>query len=337
MNRREVREVDAINFLRSEAAQNPGRIVFPEILDDRVIAAVKQLSELNIAHPILIGDHHNIPDALKKTGLPPNRIEYVSPRQSPWFDGYVAAYCEQRGNVTEKIARKMMSRPLFFGGMMVSQGHADGMVAGLTYTTSWVIRAAGLTIGLKTGVSDPSSWFIMIVPEFRGERDKIFIFADAAVSVKPTAEQLAKIAVRTARNSRRLFHMEPKVAMLSFSTRGSSQHAETEKVIKATQLAKEMAPDLLIDGELQVDAALIPEIAAKKVADSPVAGQANVLIFPDLNAANIGYKLVQYLAHARAIGPILQGFRKPVSDLSRGATIEDIIDTTAVTVILAQR
>ena len=220
--------------------------------------------------------------------------------------------------------------------MMVAQGDADGIVCGVAHTTSSVIQAASLTIGFMEGITSPSSMFIMVIPEFREERNKILIFADAAVSIKPTAQQLAEIAVVTGRSMKKLLDIEPKIALLSFSTKGSASHEDTEKVIRAVELAKKMAPDLLIDGELQADAALIPEVSQKKVKESPVAGQSNVLIFPDLNAGNIAYKLVQYLARARAIGPFLQGFARPVSDLSRGASVEDIVGVTAVTVVQAQ-
>ena len=220
---------------------------------------------------------------------------------------------------------------------MVSQGDADGIVCGVSHATSSVIQASSLTIGFEKGVTNPSSLFIMQIPEFLGEKDKIIIFADAAVAIKPSAQQLAEIAVVTGKNVQNLLNLKPKIALLSFSTKGSASHEDTEKVIEATRLAQNMAPDLDIDGELQADAALIPEVARKKVSDSTVAGQSNVLIFPDLNAGNIAYKLVQYLGHAKAFGPFLQGFAKPVSDLSRGASVEDIIGVTAVTVVQAQK
>jgi len=297
---------------------------------------VVKISQEKIALPILIGEQEAILGECKKLNLNLDQIPIVAPSKSPQFSQYVNMYCSKRSNVTDKVAEKLLTKPLLFGSMMVSQGDADGIVCGIAHTTSWIIRAAGLTIGLEPGISSPSSFFIMVIPEFRGEREKILIFADAAVSIKPTAKQLAEIAVVAGRNTKRFLNIEPKIALLSFSTKGNASHEDTEKVIEATRLAKEMAPELKIDGELQADTALIPEVAQKKLKKSPVAGQSNVLIFPDLNSGNIAYKLVQYLGHAKAFGPFLQGFAKPVSDLSRGATVEDIVGVTAVTVVQAQ-
>ena len=238
--------------------------------------------------------------------------------------------------VSVKTAERLAKKPLMFGAMMVSAGDADGMVAGASTATSMVLQAAGLAIGYAKGISAPSSCFIMIIPSIEGREDKILIFADAAVNISPSAQQLAEIAVVSGQNAKRLLGIEPKVALLSFSTKGSASHADADKVIEATGIAKQLAPEMLIDGELQADAALIPRVAKKKVSDSPVAGQANVLVFPDLDAGNIAYKLTQYLGGATAIGPFLQGFAKPVSDLSRGVSVEDSVVVTAVTVVQAQ-
>ena len=220
--------------------------------------------------------------------------------------------------------------------MMTAQNDTDGMVAGVSHTTSSVIQAAGLTVGFAEGITNPSSFFIMVIPEFNGQKDHIFIYSDCAVTIKPTPEQLAEIAVISGKNAKQLLDIEPKIALLSFSTKGSASHQDTKAVIKATEIAKAMAPELDIDGELQGDAAIIPKVAEKKVKESSVAGKSNVLIFPDLNSANIAYKLTQYLANAQAVGPFLQGFARPVSDLSRGASVDDIVGVTAVTVVQAQ-
>lgn len=328
--------MDVMSYLKAKAAAQPKRIVFPEANDERILTAVNQITQQNIAEPILIGELEAVHQMSQGSNINVNSIPIISPIESSKFKQYIAAYCAQRENVTDKIAEKLLKKPLLFGAMMVAQGDADGIVCGVAHATSSVIQAASLTIGFAPGISNPSSLFIMVIPEFLGENDKILIFADCAVSIKPTAEQLAEIAVVTGRNAKRLLSLDPNIAMLSFSTKGSARHEETEKVIQATQLAKQMAPELKIDGELQADAAIVLRVAQKKVKNSPVAGNCNVLIFPDLNSGNIAYKLVQYLGQAKAFGPFLQGFAKPVSDLSRGASVEDIVGVTAVTVVQAQ-
>jgi phosphate acetyltransferase len=263
-------------------------------------------------------------------------VKIFDPHTDPNLDRYVSEYCKMREakGIDEKVARRILIKSLYYGAMMVRVGDADGIVAGAVNLTASIIRAGSLIIGLKKDISIPSSFFVMDVPGF--ERGAL-IFADAAVNPDPTPEQLADIAITSARSAKVLLGWEPRVAMLSFSTKGSAYHPMTKKVIEATEIAKKKAPDLLIDGELQADAAIVPRVAAAKVKDkSPVAGMANVLIFPDLNAGNIGYKLVQHLAKAKAYGPILQGFAKPISDLSRGATVEDIVGAIAIVCVEAQ-
>lgn len=328
--------MDVMSYFKAKAAEQPKRIVFPEATDERILNAVAQIVQQNIAQPILVGEPNATLSLAQDLGLDRHQLPIISPTEFSKFQQYVAAYCAHRDQVTEKIAEKLLKKPLLFGAMMVAQGDADGIVCGVSHATASVIQAASLTIGFAAGVSHPSSLFIMVLPEFRGEQDKILIFADCAVAIKPTAEQLAEIAVVTGRNAKRLLNLEPKVGLLSFSTKGSASHDDTEKVIRATELARQMAPEMTIDGELQADAALIPEVAQKKVKSSPVAGQCNVLIFPDLNAGNIAYKLVQWLGRAKAFGPFLQGFARPVSDLSRGASIADIVGVAAVTAVQAQ-
>jgi phosphate acetyltransferase len=328
--------MDLMSYFKTKAAEQPKRIVFPEATDERILKAVDQIVKQNIAKPILIGEPEATLELAKNLGIDITQIPIISPLQSPKFSLYIAAYCANRDNITDKIAEKLLKKPLLFGAMMVAQSDADGIVCGVAHATSSVIQAASLTIGFEPGVTNPSSLFIMVIPEFRGEKDKIIIFADCADAIKPSAEQLAEIAVVTGRNAKRLLNIEPKIGMLSFSTKGSASHEDTEKVIRAVELARKMAPELTIDGELQADAALVHEVAKKKVKESAVAGQCNVLIFPDLNSGNIAYKLVQWLGRAKAFGPFLQGFAKPVSDLSRGASVEDIVGVAAVTVVQAQ-
>lgn len=328
--------MDILTYFKTKASQQPKTIVFPEANDERILQAVDQIHKQNIAHPVLIGNPDEVRSSAKHLNLDLEEIPIINPTSSAKFDNYVDAYCEKRIGVKKAIAQRLMKKPLYFGTMMSAQADADGIVCGVSHITSSVIRAAGLTIGLEQGVTNPSSFFIMVIPEFKGKKDSILIFADCAVTVKPTAEELAEIAVVTGRNTKRLLDIEPKIALLSFATKGSASNEDTEKVIQATEIARKIAPELNIDGELQADAAIIPEIAQKKVKESSAAGDSNVLIFPDLNSGNIAYKLVQYLGHAQAIGPFLQGFKRPVSDLSRGASVEDIIGVTAVTVIQAQ-
>jgi len=233
--------------------------------------------------------------------------------------------------MNEGMAERLVRRPLYFAGMMVADGQAETLVAGVTTPTRRVIEAARMTVGLAPGIHTPSSFFLMIVPNFLGQGPKAFIFADCGFNIDPSAEELADIALASARSAAELLPEPPRIAMLSFSTRGSAAHARVDKVTRALELARARAPELLIDGEFQADTALTPAVAATKLTEpGDVAGRANVLIFPDLDSGNIGYKLTQYMAGARAIGPILQGFNKPICDLSRGATVDDIVAAAVI-------
>jgi phosphate acetyltransferase len=311
-------------------------VVLPEGRDDRVIAAAHRMKEEDIAEPVVLGDEESIETAAAAAGIGLKGIEIINPLESEELTTYAEAYVECR-DLDMNVARRIVKRPLYYAGMMVAQGHADTMVAGALHPTASVIQAGALTVGLAAGIRTPSSFFLMVVPEFRGEKNKPFVFADCAVNIAPTPSELADIAIASEQSARKLLDEEPRVAMLSFSTKGSAAHQRVDRVIEALAIAKRKAGRLDIDGEFQVDAALIPAVAAKKVkGPSLVAGQANVLIFPDLEAGNIAYKLTQHMANAQAIGPFLQGFAKPISDLSRGASVEDIIATTAVCLAQAQ-
>ncbi len=325
--------MDLIAQFINKAKAAPKRIVFPEGADERIVQAAARVAADGIASPILLGAGDQIEQAAADAGVSLEGIECVNPKESDLLGSFAADYSSSR-DLKEAIAAKVVRKPLSFGGMMVKLGQADGMVAGVANATTSVIQAATLTIGYAPGTTSASSFFVMLVPGPDGA-ERRFVFADCAVAVKPTPEQLAHIGVAAGNNAQALLGIEPRVAFLSFSTKGSANHDDVDAVVRAVETARELAPRIAIDGELQGDAAIAARVAAKKAPDSAVAGQANVLVFPDLNAANIAYKLVQYLAGATAIGPVMQGFAKPVNDLSRGASVDDIVGVTAITVVQA--
>ena len=307
-------------------------VVLPEGNDERIIHAARRLMDEKLAVPIVLGKDEQIAQAAGKAGVSFDGIKTINPKNGSRLDSYIQKYTEDNGDISHAVAERIVSRPLFYAGMMVACGDAHAVVGGAANATATVIQAGALTIGLMEGIKTPSSYFLMIVPKFLGGGDRAFIYADCAVNIDPSAEQLADIAIASAASARRILGEVPRVAMLSFSTRQSASSPSVDKVRAAVEIAKGRQPDLAIDGEFQADAAVVPKVAARKVKDgSSVAGNANVLIFPDLDAGNIAYKLTQYMAGAQAIGPFLQGFAKPITDLSRGASVDDIVSTAVLT------
>lgn len=320
-----------LDTLFAKAAALQRTIVFPDATDERTLHAAQILANKAIVKPVLVGSRSEIEALAREKNIPLNGVEILDPATSAHTQGYAATFHELRKakGMTAEKALETMQHPLYFAAIHVREGNAHGSVGGSLSSTGDVLRAAIQAIGTAPGIATVSSFFLMIFP------DKLFAYGDCAVVPAPTAPQLADIALATATNFERLTSETPRVAMLSFSTKGSAEHESVTKVREALELIRSKNPQLSVDGELQFDAAFVPSVGERKAPGSPVAGQANVYIFPDLNAGNIGYKITERLGGAQAVGPVVQGLAKPYLDLSRGCKAEDIVATAAIAALMA--
>ena len=324
-------ELKLLEEIKAKASARKKTIVLPESHDERVLKAAEILTREGIAKVITIGNEEKIREDAAKLSVNLQGVRIIDPAKSESTSDFANIFFNLRKHkgVSIEDAREIVKRDLFFGAMMIKEGIADGFVAGSTASTGDVLKAAFQCVDMPEGISIVSSFFLMIFP------NQVYSFADCAVVPHPDAAQLADIAISTADNHKKLTGEEPYVAMLSFSTKGSAKHEDVDKVIEATRIAKEKRPDLLIDGELQFDAAIMDSIGKKKAPGSDVAGRANVLVFPDLTSGNIGYKIAQRMGGAEAVGPVVQGLKKPLFDLSRGCSVDDIVNTSSIAVLMA--
>jgi len=324
--------MDLLGKIKANAQKINKRIVLPEGAEPRTLKATEIILQEKIAKVILLGDVETIKKEAEKLGVKIEGAEIIDPATSDKRDAYADIMVEirKKKGLTKEQALDLLNDPLCYAPVMIKAGDADGEIAGAINATGDVLRPAFQFVKTMPGVSVVSGAFMMFLKDRSFGQDGILVFSDCAVMPDPDEQQLAEIAVTTAKTAKAIVGMEPRIAMLSFSTKGSAKHELVDKVVNATKIAKEMAPDLMIDGELQLDAALIPEVASLKAPGSDVAGKANILVFPGLEAGNIGYKLVQRLAGAEAIGPVLQGMAAPINDLSRGCSVSDIVNMVAI-------